>query len=67
MSSEIRQDVEMLFPTAVKVVLRILDHHKIKTCLVGEFALNYYNVPDVVHVCQLLRQFHGQSVFTMPT
>lgn len=53
MSSEKPQGVDMLFPTAIKAVLRILEHNSIMACLVGELALNYYNVPDVVHVSLL--------------
>jgi hypothetical protein len=34
----------------IKVALRILDHAGIPTCLVGVVALNYYNVPRVLHV-----------------
>ncbi len=34
----------------LKVALRILDHARIYACLVGELALNYYNVPRVLHV-----------------
>jgi hypothetical protein len=34
----------------LKVALRILEHAGIPTCLVGELALNYYNVPRVLHV-----------------
>ncbi|KUJ16023.1 uncharacterized protein LY89DRAFT_735167 [Mollisia scopiformis] len=33
----------------LKVALRILGHAGIPTCLVGELALNYYNVPRVLH------------------
>jgi hypothetical protein len=34
----------------LKVALRILEHGGIPACLVGEIALNYYNVPRVLHV-----------------
>lgn len=34
----------------LKVALRILEHARIPTCLVGELALNYYNVPRVLRV-----------------
>lgn len=34
----------------LKVALRILEHAGILACLVGEIALNYYNVPRVLHV-----------------
>jgi hypothetical protein len=34
----------------LKVALRIFEHAGIPTCLVGELALNYYNVPRVLHV-----------------
>ena len=34
----------------LKVSLRILEHAGILACLVGEIALNYYNVPRVLHV-----------------
>ncbi|KAI9053090.1 hypothetical protein LZ554_003359 [Drepanopeziza brunnea f. sp. 'monogermtubi'] len=33
----------------LKVALRILEHSSIPTCLVGMLALNYYNVPRVLH------------------
>ncbi|TVY83018.1 hypothetical protein LSUE1_G002428 [Lachnellula suecica] len=33
----------------LKVALRVLEYAGITTCLVGEIALNYYNVPRVVH------------------
>jgi hypothetical protein len=32
-------------------LLRVLEDGGITCCLVGELALNYYNVPRVVHVC----------------
>ncbi|RDA94663.1 hypothetical protein CP533_2412 [Ophiocordyceps camponoti-saundersi (nom. inval.)] len=35
--------------TTVKVIGRILNYHGVSMCLVGEFALNYYNVPRVCH------------------
>jgi hypothetical protein len=38
-------------------LLRILEDGGIICCFVGEFALNYYNVPRVVHVrylCMIL-------------
>lgn len=57
MFSEKSQGIDMLFPTAIKAVLRILKHNSIPACLVGELALNYYNVPDVVHVTLLLFSF----------
>ena len=31
-------------------VFDILTVHDIPVCLIGELALNYYNVPRVVHV-----------------
>lgn len=34
----------------IKIALHILEHAGICTCLVGEIALNYYNVPRVLHV-----------------
>lgn len=34
----------------VKIAIIILRHHQIPSCLVGEIALNYYNVPRVLHV-----------------
>lgn len=52
MHLEKTQDVDMLLPTAIKATLRILDYHNIVACMVGELAYNYYNVPDVVHVCR---------------
>ena len=35
-------------------VFHLLDAHGISACIIGELALNYYNVPRVVHVsdCQ---------------
>jgi hypothetical protein len=35
------------------IALRIFDHAGIPACLVGEMALNYYNVPRVLHVSVL--------------
>lgn len=34
----------------LQIILQILRHGGIPTCLVGEFVLNHYNVPRVVHV-----------------
>lgn len=34
----------------IKVALRLLAHAGIPTCITGEIALNYYNVPRAVHV-----------------
>lgn len=50
MESQQRHGVDLIFPTAIKAILRILNHHNIATCIIGELAYNYYNVPDVVHV-----------------
>lgn len=50
MDSAQKYDIDAIFPTAVKAVLRILNHHDIATCMVGEVAYNYYKVPDVIHV-----------------
>jgi hypothetical protein len=36
------QDIEML--------LGLLQDARIVVCIVGEFALNYYNAPRVIHV-----------------
>ncbi|ROT35385.1 hypothetical protein SODALDRAFT_353094 [Sodiomyces alkalinus F11] len=35
--------------TLIKVTLVILDFQQIRSCIVGELALNYYNVPRVLH------------------
>lgn len=50
MDSEQKYNIDAIFPTAVKAVLRILDHHDIATCMIRELACNYYNVPDFIHV-----------------
>lgn len=39
----------MAFPE-IRDVLVLLQDADIPVCIVGEFALNYYNVPRVVHV-----------------
>lgn len=36
--------------TPIKVAAMILKHHGVEMCIVGELALNYYNVPRVCHV-----------------
>lgn len=36
--------------TLIKATLVILDFQQIRSCIVGELALNYYNVPRVLHV-----------------
>ncbi|KID83977.1 ser/Thr protein phosphatase [Metarhizium guizhouense ARSEF 977] len=36
--------------TPIKVAAVILERHGISMCIVGELALNYYNVPRVCHV-----------------
>lgn len=38
----------------IDTVFHLLGAHGISACIIGEFALNYYNVPRVVHVgdCQ---------------
>lgn len=41
--------VVMEFPEITKV-LGLLQEADIVVCIVGEFALNYYNAPRVVHV-----------------
>lgn len=41
----------------IGIVLRILDHFKIPSCLTGELALLYYNVPRVLHVGYLSSVF----------
>jgi hypothetical protein len=38
----------------VKQALSILKTADVSACLIGEIALNYYNVPRVVHVSTLL-------------
>ncbi|KAI1073495.1 ser/Thr protein phosphatase [Whalleya microplaca] len=35
--------------TPAKIAISILKHHGVSTCIVGELALNYYNVPRVCH------------------
>ncbi|KAK3945145.1 hypothetical protein QBC46DRAFT_336994 [Diplogelasinospora grovesii] len=35
--------------TITKVALLVLRHHDIIACIVGEVALNYYNVPRAIH------------------
>ncbi|KAI0006257.1 ser/Thr protein phosphatase [Xylariaceae sp. FL0662B] len=35
--------------TPAKVAVSILRHHGVSLCIVGELALNYYNVPHVYH------------------
>lgn len=42
--------IDMLFSSAIKATMRILNHRNIAACIVGELAFNYYNVPGVVHV-----------------
>jgi hypothetical protein len=42
----------------LKVALEILEHARIPTCLVGEVALNYYNVPRALHVSNRKYRFH---------
>ncbi|KAF2435245.1 hypothetical protein EJ08DRAFT_656863 [Tothia fuscella] len=42
----------------LKIVLRILEHKGIISCLVGETALNYYNVPRVIHVFEICVSKH---------
>lgn len=37
----------------VKAALQVLTYHGVPCCLVGELALNYYNVPRVLHVRHL--------------
>ncbi|KAK3303711.1 ser/Thr protein phosphatase [Chaetomium strumarium] len=39
--------------TTVKVACLILKHHGVSACIVGELALNYYNVPRVCHDVQI--------------
>ena len=41
-------------------VFRLLNAHGIPGCIIGEIALNYYNVPRVVHVgyCQIQPRTH---------
>lgn len=34
----------------IQLVLDVLSRAKISVCIVGEIALNYYNVPRVIHV-----------------
>ena len=34
----------------IKPILLALEERDIPVCVIGEFALNYYNVPRVVHV-----------------
>ena len=36
--------------TPIKAAVLILKHHGVPVCIVGELALNYYNVPRVCHV-----------------
>ena len=44
----------------LKPALRLLEKDGIAVCIVGELALNYYNVPRVVHV-SLFPRHHLQS------
>lgn len=34
----------------IDIVFHLLNSHGISGCIIGEIALNYYNVPRVVHV-----------------
>ncbi|KAK7408612.1 hypothetical protein QQX98_009214 [Neonectria punicea] len=36
-------------PAPINALVLILKHHGVPTCIVGELALNYYNVPRVCH------------------
>jgi len=47
----------------LKAALRILEHAGIPTCLVGELALNYYNVPRVLHA---KKQSISETVAILP-
>ncbi|KAF1951785.1 hypothetical protein CC80DRAFT_553152 [Byssothecium circinans] len=37
------------FAATLKVIFKVLEDSNIRACLIGEVALNYYNVPDVIH------------------
>ncbi|KAF2759374.1 hypothetical protein EJ05DRAFT_344187 [Pseudovirgaria hyperparasitica] len=45
----------------IKVALHILGHAGIQACIVGEIALNYYNVPRVLHDVELCVPEHKVS------
>ncbi|KAH9894527.1 ser/Thr protein phosphatase [Xylariomycetidae sp. FL2044] len=47
-------------PTSAAVM--ILKHHNVSVCVVGEFVLNYYNVPRVCHDAELCVPKSGFAV-----
>jgi len=45
----------------IQTLVSLLKDAGILSCLVGELALQYYNVPRVVHVCQPTSTVHSHG------
>lgn len=39
----------------IQLLVRKLQEAHIAVCIIGEIALNYYNVPRMIHVCHHLQ------------
>ncbi|KAI1326792.1 ser/Thr protein phosphatase [Xylariaceae sp. FL0255] len=49
--------------TPIQIEVRVLEHHDIPSCVIGEMALNYYSVPRVYHLSDDVAKFNNYTEY----